>query len=98
MWGTFQSSSLIVFDLGQAWYKLNNVAEDEGIPIGDVYDKISLEQCKQLCRSKPQCRSFAFGQNECFLKEKCIEASEPQKVVSGYQTYYTPCEGNISNF
>ena len=71
-----------------------NVAENEGKSVGDYKDK-TLEQCKELCNKNRLCKSFSFGKSGCYLKNKCIKTNDAQKPNSGYQTYYTKCNGNI---
>ena len=81
--------------LGQTWHQLENVAADEGNSVGDYSGK-TLEQCWTLCALKAkvgQCASFAYAyqgvyQGNCHLKDKTIDANEPQKVVPGFRTYY----------
>ena len=62
--------------------------------VGDYKDK-TLEQCKELCNKNRLCKSFSFGKSGCYLKNKCIKTNDAQKPNSGYQTYYTKCNGNI---
>ena len=68
------------------------MAKFEGASVGDFNGK-TVKQCKLLCDLNKRCNSFAFGGGSwCHLKDKCIQASEPQKV-NGYHTYYKDCKG-----
>ena len=81
----------------EQWSFLNNVAEQEGNSVGE-YDQKTLDQCKSLCDDNDRCNSLAFRGGVCHLKDKCIDASEPQRIVFGYRTYYKNCNGTIRNF
>ena len=62
--------------------------------MGDYTEK-TLEECQDLCKDNAGCNSFAFSSGACHLKDKCIKASEPQKSVEGWKTYFKDCNGMI---
>ena len=85
--------------LGHTWHQLDNVALDEGNSVADYYGK-TLRECQILCEYGHisrlyfgKCFSSAYAyegnyQGNCHLKDKTINANEPQKVVPGFRTYY----------
>ena len=84
--------------IGCRWQALENVALNEGNSLSDSPNK-TLEQCKALCEHTKLCASFAYSsfgfyRGWCTLKDKHVEPNEPQKVATGYQTYYKACYGN----
>ena len=84
--------------LGNRWSRLNHVATDEGVSIGDTTQGVAnLTTCKLLCHYKANCKSFKFGDKNCYFKDKCINPSEPQTIESGNQTHYKDCDRNITN-
>ena len=86
--------------LDRTWSRLDNVAIAEGRSVGGAGAGYSLEECKELCTTNPNCNSFAFsagasGKGACWLKDKCIVDSEPTKN-SAFKTYYKNCIGKFN--
>lgn len=85
------------------------VVRDEGGPVGDHSGAFyTLAQCKSLCVANPSCNSFSYSgeKGQCFLKDKCVTASDPLlstwygvdlasdpwlKHSAGFRTYYKAC-------
>ena len=84
----------MIYILDGKWSSLDNVAEQEGNPVGDYSEK-TLAQCKEICDESDMCNSLAFSDGNCHLKDKCIDPSEPQRLVQGYQTHYKECNCKI---
>ena len=84
------------------WYKLDNVADPEGNGVGVVEKGKTLEKCKEICNNNHECKSFTFGDGNCYLKDKCLLpfTSLREKEVFGdptgtrYQTHHKVCHGN----
>ena len=77
------------------WSSLDNVADQEGNSVGD-YNEKTLDQCKERCNESDRCNSLAFSDGNCHLKDKCIDSSEPQRLVQGYETHYKECNCKIN--
>ena len=74
--------------IGCSWHNLENVALSEGNTLQDS-SGLTLQQCKDLCDQNLQCKSLAFrSSGACHIKDKQINPSDSQKVISGYKTYY----------
>ena len=74
----------------------HKVAKEEGKTIvkGSLQE-VSLQDCKDNCRSNSECNSFAFcigetGSN-CYLKDKLLFGTEPKKHHDYCTTYYPTC-------
>ena len=85
----------MTYTLDGKWNSLDNVAEQEGNSVGDYSEK-TLDQCKELCDDSDKCNSLAFSDGNCHLKDKCIDTTEPQKLVQGYKTHYKECNCKIT--
>ena len=68
-----QSSSIQWMPLGGS---MQNVAQDEGEQVGKVVTT-SLQVCEKACDAQSNCKSFAFCEDECYLKGKEIAADAP---------------------
>ena len=83
--------------------RLTNVALDEGKGIKG--EKRSYEECKKLCNETEGCNSFAFCPRDffeslvkysCYLKEKLITPTEPERVHDDcYTSYKIICNQGI---
>ena len=71
----------------------------EGNPVANYPSGKTLNECKRLCITNPECLSFAFGNSTgaCYLKDQCIE-SEETNGAAGYITYYRGCGKTVNIF
>eukprot|EP00750_Incisomonas_marina_P019718 INCI3610.1.p2 GENE.INCI3610.1~~INCI3610.1.p2 ORF type:complete len:339 (+),score=60.56 INCI3610.1:165-1181(+) len=64
------------------------VVEDEGNDAGSpISTYCDVECCKIHCDATANCNSFAAAAGKCFLKDKCVTASD-RVGRSAYTTYY----------
>mmetsp|Transcript_3113 Transcript_3113/g.9211 ORF Transcript_3113/g.9211 Transcript_3113/m.9211 type:complete len:584 (+) Transcript_3113:3-1754(+) len=70
----------------------DRVVQQEGEALADHVDRFySLDECKQLCSSSPTCRSFAYFDGDCHLKDRCVQPGDPMVSKSDFRTYFRPC-------
>ena len=59
--------------------------------------QIPLDKCINYCDLNERCKSISYSSenSHCYLKDKVVDETTPQKHSSGYSTYYSVCEGNL---
>jgi len=97
MWGRLLIVAVSAIFIADAaayeWDKITNgVVVGEGKDVGFATGTCDLECCKAKCDAEPRCNSFAHASGNCYLKDKCVSATEKTKK-SAYRTYFRqgPC-------
>lgn len=83
-------------DLDRRWHNTPRVVLNEGLSVGDIFERITIKECRAYCEKQPACQSLSFGPQGCHLKARCVEHGEPMVPVgeqgADYETHYLmPC-------
>mmetsp|Transcript_53335 Transcript_53335/g.173437 ORF Transcript_53335/g.173437 Transcript_53335/m.173437 type:complete len:804 (-) Transcript_53335:570-2981(-) len=78
----------------QFYLVTERVVQNEGSDVG-MLEAGSVERCKLECDANFDCKSVAYGNGKCYLKDKCVVRDDPIVSASAgnshFKTYYKPC-------
>ena len=79
--------------------KKENIVDDEGGALGTYYGHTE-DECKTKCSETDGCKNFRYcpDTKKCYLKDKKISESSPEKSNTQCYTIYQDCDNGILTY